>query len=136
MPWSRIDRDRFLVAFWPKSRQTRCHIQVTTACASPSQIEEALVDPFEVFFHCDSIFLALVLFLAQCYSSLSPGARHLRACSRDRLLPLPGPPIPTRLFEGVLQVVGELESQTLVRLHSSTFRGGLRRRGRSRWCLP
>ncbi|MQL73540.1 hypothetical protein Taro_005892 [Colocasia esculenta] len=29
----------------------------------------------------------------------SPGARHLRACPRDRLLPLLGTPIPTRLCQ-------------------------------------
>ncbi|MQM03467.1 hypothetical protein Taro_036245, partial [Colocasia esculenta] len=39
---------------------------------------------------------------------------HLRACPRDRLLPLLGPPVPARLFEGVLQAAGELESWTLV----------------------
>ncbi|MQL82633.1 hypothetical protein Taro_015105 [Colocasia esculenta] len=42
----------------------------------------------------------------------SPGARHLRACPRDRLLPLPGTPIPAHLLEGVLQAAGVLESLT------------------------
>ncbi|MQL96604.1 hypothetical protein Taro_029285 [Colocasia esculenta] len=42
----------------------------------------------------------------------SPGARHLRACLRDRLLPLPGAPIPGRLLKGVLQAAGVLEPLT------------------------
>ncbi|MQL82655.1 hypothetical protein Taro_015135 [Colocasia esculenta] len=45
-------------------------------------------------------------------SSLSPGARHLRACPRDRLLPLPGTPSPARLLEGVLRAAGVLKSLT------------------------
>ncbi|MQM08664.1 hypothetical protein Taro_041521 [Colocasia esculenta] len=32
-------------------------------------------------------------------SSLWPGAQHLRACPRDRLLPLPGTPSPARLCQ-------------------------------------
>ncbi|MQL89964.1 hypothetical protein Taro_022543 [Colocasia esculenta] len=35
-------------------------------------------------------------------SSLSPGARHLRACPRDRLLPFPETPSPVRLCQRVL----------------------------------
>ncbi|MQL99652.1 hypothetical protein Taro_032378 [Colocasia esculenta] len=42
---------------------------------------------------------------------LSLGARHLRACLRDRLLPLPGTPSPVRLLKGVLQAAGMLKSQ-------------------------
>ncbi|MQM17262.1 hypothetical protein Taro_050229 [Colocasia esculenta] len=42
----------------------------------------------------------------------SPGARHLRACPGDRLLPLPGIPSPGRLLEGVLRASGVLKSQT------------------------
>ncbi|MQM01473.1 hypothetical protein Taro_034226 [Colocasia esculenta] len=40
-------------------------------------------------------------------SSLSPGARHLSACPRDRLLPLPGTPSPVRLCQrGLLRAMG------------------------------
>ncbi|MQL99584.1 hypothetical protein Taro_032305 [Colocasia esculenta] len=51
-------------------------------------------------------------------------------------------PGPRASIEGDLQVAGELELQTLVaegemvRLHSNTLCGGLRRRGRSRRRLP
>ncbi|MQM20595.1 hypothetical protein Taro_053619 [Colocasia esculenta] len=44
--------------------------------------------------------------------SLSPGARHLRACPRDRLLPLSGTPSPARLLEGVLRAAGMLKPRT------------------------
>ncbi|MQL99519.1 hypothetical protein Taro_032247 [Colocasia esculenta] len=41
----------------------------------------------------------------------SSSARHLRACPRDRLLPLPGTPSPACLLEGVLRTAGETSQQ-------------------------
>ncbi|MQL85087.1 hypothetical protein Taro_017600 [Colocasia esculenta] len=56
----------------------------------------------------------LCCFYGGCHaSSLSPGARHLRTCPRDRLLPLPGTPNPKRLCQRVLlRAAGVLKSQT------------------------
>ncbi|MQL83446.1 hypothetical protein Taro_015939 [Colocasia esculenta] len=46
-------------------------------------------------------------------SSLSPGARHLRACPRDKLLLFPGTPSPARLCQKVLlRAAGMLKSLT------------------------
>ncbi|MQM13947.1 hypothetical protein Taro_046874 [Colocasia esculenta] len=43
----------------------------------------------------------------------SPGARHLWACPRDRLLPLPETPIPARLCQReLLRAAGVLELRT------------------------
>ncbi|MQM10830.1 hypothetical protein Taro_043728, partial [Colocasia esculenta] len=50
----------------------------------------------------------------------------LEALSVERLLPLTRPPVPARLFEGVLRAEGELESRTLV-ANEKTFRVSLRR---------
>ncbi|MQM16119.1 hypothetical protein Taro_049076 [Colocasia esculenta] len=117
---SRSGRDRVTATF--SSGFHHALWEVTTDSVSPSDGDnlcvafsdkEGLGDMFGVSFCCDSIFLAPVMFLARYYPSLSPGARHLRACPRDRLLLLPEPPVSAHLFEGVLRAAGELESRTL-----------------------
>ncbi|MQM14919.1 hypothetical protein Taro_047856 [Colocasia esculenta] len=67
---------------------------------------------------CVPVLARLVLVMSQqcrfyggCHaSSLSPDARHLRACPRDKLLPLPGTPSPVHLCQKVLlQATGVLK---------------------------
>ncbi|MQL68488.1 hypothetical protein Taro_000771, partial [Colocasia esculenta] len=60
--------------------------------------------------------------------SLSPGARHLRACLRDKLLPFPGTPTPARLCQRVVSFPAgsecELQESVAAIVGCACFEGG------------